>query len=62
MKALDTFLVYNQGGWDYGYIKNGEKVILGNCLKIDDAKLRLNYLLSKDSYWLEMYFAGFAAG
>jgi hypothetical protein len=47
MKTLDTYLVYNQGGWDYGYIAKGQKVIIGNCLKIDDAKIRLNYLISK---------------
>jgi hypothetical protein len=55
MKTLDTLLVFNQGGWDYGFIKSGQRIVIGNCLKLEDATRRLNYLLAKDSKWLDIY-------
>jgi hypothetical protein len=57
MKALDTFLTYSVDGWEYGFIKNGQTIVIGNCLKLDDAIIRIKFLLSKDSYWLDMYLA-----
>jgi hypothetical protein len=48
MKALDTFLTYSVDGWEYGFIKNGQTVIVGNCLKLDDAIIRLKLVISRE--------------
>jgi hypothetical protein len=48
MKALDTFLTYSVDGWEYGLVKNGQTIVLGNCLKLDDAIIRLKLVISRE--------------